>query len=402
MSTQDAVTAGANAAPEAVRAALTAWVWLAVTLVLAVISWVNGLQPSLAAAFFAVSAAPALATFVVLPALNTGVGAAVVLSAWLVSVAALVAATGGAASSLTVGFVVVVAQSVALNVWVAEAGVAVVAAYAAASAAAAGHAALGDDFSAWAPMMVVAYLALAAAMLAGAAGGVSRAMVEQRLAEVAHELRTPLTHILGFSEMIERQVFGPLQERYVEYAGLIRVSGAHLLSLSNDMLDLSRIDAGRYPLTLERFDVREVVTEVIGVSAVSAQSKGVALAATLPDDALPVLADRRAIVRILINAVGNAIKFTPEGGRIEVRALARDRALLLETIDNGPGISTAEKARLGQAFERGASGLGVEGAGLGLSLVRALAALHHGRLSFDDAPGGGAIVRVTLPVLATE
>jgi signal transduction histidine kinase len=104
---------------------------------------------------------------------------------------------------------------------------------------------------------------------------------------------------------------------------------------------------------------------------------------------------------MLINTIGNAIKFTPDGGRVMVSAGASDGALVLDTIDNGPGIPEAERERLGQAYERGSGGARAEGTGLGLSLVRALAALHGGSLSFHDAPEGGALVRITMPVLAT-
>ena len=403
VSTQDAVTSPRNAAPEAVRAAFAAWIWLSTSVVLALIAWVNGLQPNLAAALFAIAASPALAIFLLLPALNADWAAALALSVWLASATVLVAVTGGAASLLTAGFVVVLAQCAATRrAWVPEAGAAVVLAYAGAAAIAANRGALADDLGAWPQMMVVAYLAFSAGLIASASEQLSRARVEQRIAEVAHELRTPLTHILGFSEMIERQVFGPLQEKYVEYAGLIRTSGAHLLDLSNDMLDLSRIDAGRHALTRERFDVRDVVQEVVRASEVTARAKAIMLSSSAPETPLLVNADRRALVRILLNLVGNALKFTPENGRVEVQAFAQNGALVIETIDNGPGISVAERTRLGQAYERGESGLSVEGAGLGLSLVRALAALHGGRLSFDAAPAGGAIVRVTLPVLATE
>lgn len=403
VSTQDAVTSLRKAAPETVRTAFAAWIWLSTSVVLALIAWVNGLQPSLAAALFAIAATPSLAIFLLLPALNADWGAAVVLSVWLASVIVLVAVTGGAASILTAGFVVVLAQSVAVRrAWVAEAGAVVVLAYVGAAAIAANRGALTDDLGAWPQMMVVAYLAFSAGLIASASEQLSRARVERRIAEVAHELRTPLTHILGFSELIERQVFGPLHEKYVEYAGLIRTSGAHLLDLSNDMLDLSRIDAGRYALTRERFDVRDVVREVVRASEVTARAKAIALSSSAPETPLFVNADRRALVRILLNVVGNALKFTPENGRVEVHAFAENGALVIETIDNGPGISVAERTRLGQAYERGESGLGVEGAGLGLSLVRALAALHGGRLNFDAPPAGGAIVRVTLPVLATE
>jgi len=403
VSTQDAVTRARNAAPEAVRAASAAWIWLAATVVLAVIASVNGLQPRLASSFFAIAVFPAFLTFVLLPALNRATGAALSLSVWLASVTVLVAATGGVASPLAVGFLVVLAQCMALNrAWVAEAGAAAVLAYASAALIGARSDTPPQDFGGWTQMMVVAYIAFAAGLIASAPRGVARGRVEQRIAEVAHELRTPLAHILGFSEMIERQIFGPLNEKYVEYAGLIRTSGAHLLSIANDMLDLSTIDAGRYTLKLGRFDVRAIVEEVVRLSAGAASVKSIALLSELPGEALTVSADRSALTRILINTVGNALKFTPEHGQVSVRVAVDGDTVVLDTIDNGPGISAAEKARLGSAYERGESGLGVEGAGLGLSLVRALAAAHGGALSFHDAPGGGAIVRVTLPVLATE
>ncbi|MFZ2029327.1 MAG: HAMP domain-containing sensor histidine kinase [Vitreimonas sp.] len=403
MSTQDAVTAEANAAPEAVRAAIAAWIWVAASLVLAATAWVNGLQPSVAASFFAVGVFPAFSTFVLLPVLNRSVGAILALSVWLASVTVLVAATGGAGSPLVAGYALVLAQCLVLNrAWVAEAGAAAVLAYASAALIGARAGAPVSDFGGWMQMMGVAYLALGAGLFASAPRGVARSRVEQRLAEVAHELRTPLTHILGFSEMIERQIFGPVNEKYVEYAGLIRESGAHLLSLANDMLDLSRIDADRYPLTLERFDARAVIEDVVRMSSGAASAKSIALSSELPEGALVVRADQAALRRVLINTVGNALKFTPEHGAVRVQAAFEGDALVLDTIDNGPGLSAAEKTRLGSAYERGESGLGVEGAGLGLSLVRALAALHRGNLSFHDAPGGGAIVRVRLPVRATE
>jgi cell cycle sensor histidine kinase DivJ len=252
-------------------------------------------------------------------------------------------------------------------------------------------------------MMAVAALAFASALMAyGQAPSRRTYDAGARIAEAAHELRTPLTHILGFSEMIERQIFGPLGDRYVEYAGLIRKSGNHLLGLVNDLLDLSRIEAGRYELTRERFDLAAVIAEVVRLSADAAEKKAIGLGMTTPETALVVDADERALRRILINTLGNALKFTPEGGRVIVAARAEGDVLVLETIDNGPGISDAEKERLGQAFERGASGARAEGTGLGLSLVRALAALHGGDLSFHDAPGGGALVRVSLPVLAKD
>ena len=136
------------------------------------------------------------------------------------------------------------------------------------------------------------------------------------------------------------------------------------------------------------------------LSNVDAEKKQIALGMITPEAPLMVRADQRALKRMLINTAGNAIKFTPEGGRVFVTAARGDGALVLETIDNGPGIPEAEREKLGVAYERGSGGARAEGTGLGLSLVRALAGLHGGALSFHDAQEGGALVRISLPVLA--
>jgi cell cycle sensor histidine kinase DivJ len=171
------------------------------------------------------------------------------------------------------------------------------------------------------------------------------------------------------------------------------------LGLVNDLLDLSKIEAGKFELERERFDARDVVAEVVRMSTDSAVMKNIALGMTTPAAPLGVNADARALRRILINTVSNAIKFTPEGGRVIVVANVADGALVLETIDNGPGIPESERGTLGTAYERGSGGSRAEGTGLGLALVRALATLHGGDLSFHEAPGGGALVRVRLPVI---
>jgi cell cycle sensor histidine kinase DivJ len=225
------------------------------------------------------------------------------------------------------------------------------------------------------------------------------ALLSQRVAEVSHELRTPLGHILGFAEILEREMFGPIGERNVEYASLIRRSGAYLLDLVNDLLDISKIEAGRYEIEREDFDARALIGEVVRLSSDAARRKEIELLEEIPPVPLMVRADQRAITRMLINTLGNALKFTPEGGRVVVSARADGKILVLDTADNGPGILAEERERLGEAYERGASGARAEGTGLGLSLVRALAHLHGGTLSFHDAPGGGALVRIELPVL---
>lgn len=381
----------------------TGWAWLGASGGLALLAAQNGADAARLGAAAALAMAPAFAGFILLPFLGRKAADAALIVVWTLTAAGLIAGAGGVSSPLAVMLVMGPALAVALRrPWAPEAGAGAVLAYAFAAWLSRGEpagaaAALGP----YPETLSVAALGFAAALLALGASprAPARGADGQRIAEVSHELRTPLTHILGFSEMIERQIFGPLEPRYVEYAGLIRRSGAHLLGLVNDLLDLSRIDAGRYEIERVEFEIADVIAEVVRYSADSAEKKQIALGMVTPPTPLRVRADERAVRRILLNTVGNAIKFTPEGGKVIVQAQAREGALDLDTIDNGPGIPEAERARLGEAFERGSSGARAEGTGLGLSLVRALAGLHGGTLSFHDAPAGGALVRVRLPVL---
>ncbi len=220
----------------------------------------------------------------------------------------------------------------------------------------------------------------------------------KRIAELSHELRTPLTHIIGFADVMRQRLFGPMHDKYGEYIELIHASGQNLLELVNRLLDLSRIESGKFELRREEFDIALLADEVFRLNEQSAEAKNVELTlepVTLP---LQVNADPAAMRQIMINLVSNAIKFTPERGRVVMHVYAHDGRLRIEVQDNGPGIPADERARLGKTFERGASGAGAEGYGLGLSLVRAFAELHGGTLSFHDAPGGGALVRVETPV----
>jgi signal transduction histidine kinase len=366
------------------------------------LAWLNGGERSAIAGASALAMAPALAGFILGAQLGRKSVDFGFLAAWVLAAIGLVAGSGGALSPLATLFAAPPALALALGRrWAPEAGAAGVMAYAAAAVFALGAPDL--DLEPFPQVLAVAALAFAAGLMAlGQSAGGREQVMGQRIAEVSHELRTPLTHILGFSEMIERQIFGETSARYVEYAGLIRRSGAHLLGLVNDLLDLSKIEAGRYDLVIEDFDVGEAVEEVVRLSVDAAEKKQIALGMVTPQPALRVRADERAVKRILINTVSNALKFTPEGGRVMVAAEAREGVLVLETIDSGPGIPEAEREKLAQPYERGVGGARAEGTGLGLALVRALARLHGGTLSFHDAPGGGALVRVTLPVLGTR
>ncbi len=399
MSTQEAVTLGAKAAPDTVALALAWWLWLLAALAGALLSWGFGGEPRAVAMAAALAFAPALAGFVLGPRVGRRSADLALIGVWLTAATGLAAGTGGAASPLAAAFAIAPALTLALGrPWAGETGAAAVLGF----AAAAGLARL-DRGAALGPLpeiLTVAALALAAGLMAlahaGARAGARSAV--QHVAEVSHELRTPLTHILGFSEMIERRMFGDIADRYVEYAGLIRRSGAQLLGLVNDLLDLGKLDAGRFDLVLEDFDARDIAVEAVRFATDEAAKREIVLGLTTPEAPLRVRADAQALRRMLTNILGNALKFTPAGGQVMVSATALGATLRLEVSDTGPGIAADERARLAEPYRQGrASAEG--GAGLGLALVRVLARQHGGALTFHDAPGGGALVRIDLPVL---
>ena len=411
VSTQQPVRPDAKAAPHAVgRALITAfWLWLVACPVIGLLAVASNSDRVLTGEAVAVAMGPAALGLLLFSSLGETWAAWVLIGAWLASATALIAAGGGAFSPLTASLLIAPALMRTIgHRWVAETAAAAVLCYALGAWLSPLLAMPG--IAPFPPALAIAALAFAGGLMAlappapasppPAAAPIEEAL-SQRVAEVSHELRTPLTHILGFAEILERELFGPIGERNVEYAGLIRRSGGHLLDLVNDLLDISKIEAGRYELELEDFDAREIVEEVVRLSADAAARKQITLEAQLPPEPLQVRADQRALRRMLINTLGNAVKFTPEGGRVVVAARAENGGLVLDTIDNGPGISPAERERLGRPYERGESGAHVEGTGLGLALVRELAVLHGGGLSFHDAPEGGALVRIDLPVLKT-
>ncbi|MGH6950951.1 MAG: sensor histidine kinase [Vitreimonas sp.] len=375
------------------------WLWLAGVILATALAWAEGADARSLALAAAFALAPALALFILAPRFGQRAADVGCILAWLATAIALAAISGGAASPMVAALAIAPAMALALGRrWAPEAGAGAVLGLAAAAAWA--HFQAPASLGIFPQALAAVSLALAAGLMAlSQRDAAATQVMGRRLAEVSHELRTPLTHILGFAEMVERQIFGEIGARYVEYAGLIRRSGAHLLGLVNDLLDLSRIEAGRYELDLESFDARAVIEDVVRLSVDAAARKQIALGMVTPDAPLIVEADARALRRILINTLGNALKFTPEGGKVIVAAAVVDGALQLDTIDNGPGFPAADREKLGQAFERGAGRAQVEGAGLGLALVSELARLHGGRLSLLDAPGGGALARIVLPVL---
>ena len=220
------------------------------------------------------------------------------------------------------------------------------------------------------------------------------------LANMSHELRTPLNAVLGFSDIMRQRLFGPMPERYAAYVDNIHEAGGHLLELINDVLDVSKIEAERYVLTLERFDARELVSAAVALVRVTAEDKGVVLTAMLPPDPVDVSADRRAVRQIALNLLSNAVKFTPVGGAVTVTIEAVGPYLEIVVADTGVGIAPEDLRRLGRPFEQaGAIEQRRQGTGLGLSLVRAFAELHGGRMSIESTLGEGTAVTVRLPVV---
>lgn len=221
------------------------------------------------------------------------------------------------------------------------------------------------------------------------------------LANMSHELRTPLNAIMGFSDIMRARMFGPLPEKYGEYGEMIHESGQHLLDLINDVLDMSKIEAERFQLSIERFDAREAVSASLRLMRLQADGAGVKLRGVLPAEGLEVDADRRAIKQIVLNLVSNALKFTPKGGSVTVTAQGFDRDFELVVADTGVGISREDLDRLGRPYEQAGDNTRRQmGTGLGLSLVRSFAELHGGEMIIESTLGEGTTVTVRLPVVA--
>lgn len=221
------------------------------------------------------------------------------------------------------------------------------------------------------------------------------------LAHMSHELRTPLNAVIGFSDAMRQELFGPVPPRYADYARSIHEAGGHLLDLINDVLDVSRIEADRYELSLERFDVRETVAAALALVRLQAEDKGVELTSILPSEPLMIQADRRALKQMTLNLLSNAVKFTPAGGTVTATAQTAGTMLELTIADTGVGIAKADLARLGRPYEQaGEAAQKAKGTGLGLALVHALAQLHDGTMSLDSTLGEGTAAALRLPVLA--
>lgn len=220
-------------------------------------------------------------------------------------------------------------------------------------------------------------------------------------AGVSHELRTPLNAIIGFSDMMRSRLFGPLPGKYAEYADLIHDSGQHMLDLIGDVLDMSKVEAGKYELHYDDFDVADVIRSSLKMVQPAADAAELTLSADIDvNQDMLIQADRRAVRQVLLNLLSNAIKFTPRGGRVLVSAKNVDGVLNLSVEDNGMGISPAELKNIGNAYNqaKGARLVDARGSGLGLSLVKKLVKLHDGRTAITSHPGAGTSVNIYLPI----
>jgi two-component system, cell cycle sensor histidine kinase PleC len=219
------------------------------------------------------------------------------------------------------------------------------------------------------------------------------------LANMSHELRTPLNAIIGFSEIMESGMFGSLgSEKYQEYCHDILTSGHYLLEVINDILDMSKIEAGRMKLDMEPLDLSKTLAESLRVVSGRANDKNLALDTDI-EGAISVVADRRAIKQIIVNLLSNAVKFTPDGGRVVVRTRLLGNSIRLMIADTGIGIAPQSLARLGRPFEQVESQLTktYHGSGLGLAIARSLTNLHGGTMRLRSKLGAGTVVCVSLP-----
>jgi GAF domain-containing protein/anti-sigma regulatory factor (Ser/Thr protein kinase) len=218
------------------------------------------------------------------------------------------------------------------------------------------------------------------------------------LANMSHELRTPLNAIIGFSEVLHERMFGEVNEKQAEYLSDILESGRHLLSLINDILDLSKIEAGRMELEPSDFNLPSAIENTLTLVRERAQRRGVALGRDVDEKLGTIRGDERKVKQVLLNLLSNALKFTPEGGRIDVHAEARDGVAQISVTDTGVGIAPEDQQTVFEEFRQvGSSSKKVEGTGLGLAISRKFIELHGGRIWVESEVGKGSRFTFTLP-----
>jgi two-component system cell cycle sensor histidine kinase PleC len=219
------------------------------------------------------------------------------------------------------------------------------------------------------------------------------------LANMSHELRTPLNAILGFSEILQDQMFGPLGSgKYHEYASDIHDSGKHLLNVINDILDMSKIEAGHMRLYCETIDLPPLIEECLRFTSIPAARKNIEIEQCISPD-ITLKADRRAMKQILLNLLSNAVKFTDDGGRVAVRTRKVDDGVVLTIADTGIGIPKSALGKIGQPFEQVQSQYAKAkgGSGLGLAISRSLTMLHGGLMKIRSREGLGTVISIRIP-----
>jgi signal transduction histidine kinase len=217
------------------------------------------------------------------------------------------------------------------------------------------------------------------------------------LATMSHELRTPLNAIIGFSEVLQEQMFGELNERQLAYVNDVLGAGRHLLSLINDVLDLAKIEAGRLDLELSQVAIPNLLRSAVSMHSERADRAGIELNMSTDPDEITITADELRVRQIVFNLVSNAIKFTPADGRIDVSARMNNGHVEIDVADTGHGIAAEDLETIFEEFEQTSEGKQAEGTGLGLPLSRKLVELHGGRLWVESTPGIGSTFRFTLP-----
>jgi signal transduction histidine kinase len=219
------------------------------------------------------------------------------------------------------------------------------------------------------------------------------------LANMSHELRTPLNAIIGFSEVLSERMFGELNEKQEEYLKDIYASGTHLLSLINDILDLSKIEAGRMELELTDFDLPQAIDNALTLVRERAGRRGIALEHSVDERLGEIRGDERKVKQVLLNLLSNALKFTPERGRVELRAGIVDGMAEISVTDTGVGIAPEDQGAIFEEFRQvGTAEKKAEGTGLGLTLCRKFVELHGGRIWVKSQLGAGSTFTFTIPV----
>ena len=221
------------------------------------------------------------------------------------------------------------------------------------------------------------------------------------LANMSHELRTPLNAIIGFSDIISELQLGTDDfDRYRDYAQDINQSGRHLLAIINDILDLSKIEAGRFELDMEGLDFNMVLEKSLSMVRELATGKEIELVEEIDANLPTILGDERRLKQLILNLLSNAVKFTPSGGRVTLRASAKGDVVVVEVIDTGVGMSPDQITRAFERFGQAEHYLtrGHEGTGLGLPLSKAFADLHDAKMSVSSEAGNGTNVQVEFPI----